>query len=233
MRLRRFRFKYLETSVTVLAEDEETYRRTVKAILDARSQVEKAIASNPLFYVSLEPIDCEFNLQVADRMCQASKLAGVGPMAAVAGGIAQYAVEKVEGTIFVDNGGDIAMRCEKAKIGIFPTDLALKLEFDSPKVYSVCTSSGRYGHSISFGDCDAAVVLADDGFTADAFATALGNEIKQGFGKKEIESAVEEFWSKVRKYIDGIVVVKDGYIGFAGDVNLVKAEFDEKLITRW
>ncbi len=227
----RFRFQYRETSVTVIADSEEIFQRVVKAILDARNQVEKAIAENPMFYVSLQPIE-PFGEEVVRRMCIASKLAGVGPMASVAGGIAQYAVEAVEGRVIVDNGGDIVMRGKEALIGIYPVKFAIKLEFDEERIYSVCTSSGRYGHSISFGDCDAAVVLAEDGFVADAFATALGNEIKEGFGKREIEEAMENFWSKARKYVDGIVVVKDDYIGFAGDVNLVEADYDERIITK-
>jgi ApbE superfamily uncharacterized protein (UPF0280 family) len=232
MKLKKFKFRHLETSVTVIVENEEKYIEVVRAILDARSQVEMAIAKNPLFYTSLEPINDELDFPVARRMCQASKLAGVGPMAAVAGGIAQYAVEKVNGILFVDNGGDIVMRCRKAKIGIFPTNLAINIEFDSPRVYSVCTSSGRYGHSISFGDCDAAVVLAEDGFIADAFATALGNRIKYGFGKEDIEATIAKFWKEAKKFVDGLVVVKDNFIGFAGEVNLVKAKFDNRLITR-
>ncbi len=227
----RFRFQYCETSVTVIADSEEIFQKVVRAILDARNQVEKAIAENPMFYVSLQPIE-PFGEEVVRRMCIASKLAGVGPMASVAGGIAQYAVEAVEGRVIVDNGGDIVMRGKEALIGIYPVKFAIKLEFEEERIYSVCTSSGRYGHSISFGDCDAAVVLAEDGFVADAFATALGNEIKEGFGKREIEEAMENFWSKARKYVDGIVVVKDDYIGFAGDVNLVEADYDERIITK-
>ncbi len=227
----RFRFQYCETSVTVIADGEEIFQKVVRAILDARNQVEKAIAENPMFYVSLQPIE-PFGEEVVRRMCIASKLAGVGPMASVAGGIAQYAVEAVEGSVIVDNGGDIVMRGKEALIGIYPVKFAIKLEFEEERIYSVCTSSGRYGHSISFGDCDAAVVLAEDGFVADAFATALGNEIKEGFGKREIEEAMENFWSKARKYVDGIVVVKDDYIGFAGDVNLVEADYDERIITK-
>ncbi len=231
MKFKRFKFKHLETSITVLAENEEVFSRVIEAVLDARSQVEKAILECPIFYTSLEPIEFELDLPVAKRMCKAAKIAGVGPMAAVAGGIAQYAVESIKESVIIDNGGDIVMRCKEALIGIFPVNFALKLEFEKERVYSVCTSSGRYGHSISFGDCDAAVVLAEDGYIADAFATALGNEIKSHFGKSEIEEAMENFWKKAKKYIDGIVVVKDEYIGFVGNVNLVEANYDEKIIT--
>ncbi len=231
---RRFRFKHLQTSITVLVEDENSYEKVVKNVLEARAQVERAIAKEPLFYSSLEPLPEELwpKQEVPRRMCEASKLAGVGPMAAVAGGIAQYAVERFGGRVVIDNGGDIVMRCNRLIAGIFPSELGVKLEFDREKVYSVCTSSGRYGHSISFGDCDAAVILAEDGFVADSFATALGNEIKPSYGAKEIEETLRHFWRRAKRYIDGAVVLKDGYVGVAGEVKLVKANFDERLITR-
>ncbi len=225
----------MQTSVTVLAESEQSYNLVVKNILEARNQVERAIAEEPLFYSSLEPLpeDMWPELEVPRRMCEASELAGVGPMAAVAGGIAQYAVERVKELVVIDNGGDIVMRNDRLIAGIFPSNFGVKLEFQRPEIYSVCTSSGRYGHSISFGDCDASVVLAKDGFVADAFATALGNEIKPGFGREEIENALKDFWKRAKKYVDGIVVIKDGYVGIAGRVELVKANFDERLITKW
>ncbi len=224
----------METNLTVLAKDEESYKKVVRNVLEARAQVEAAVAREPLFYSSLEPLPESLwpDDEVPRRMCEAAILAGVGPMAAVAGGIAQYAVERMGENVVVDNGGDVVMRGKKLIAGIFPSDLGVRLEFEEDRIYSVCTSSGRYGHSISFGDCDAAVILAKDGFVADAFATALGNEIKPGYGKEEIERVLEEFWKRAKKHVDGAVVIKDGFVGVAGKVDLVRAEFDERLITK-
>jgi len=60
-------------------------------------------------------------------------------------------------------------------------DLALEMPA-RPGCWSVCTSSGRIGHSISLGCADAAVVVGTDGAVCDAAATALGNRVQDEAG---------------------------------------------------
>ena len=43
---------------------------------------------------------------------------------------------------------------------------------------SVCSCSGRLGHSLSFGDCDLATVVAADAALADACTTLAANLVK-------------------------------------------------------
>ncbi len=236
MRYRRFRFKLKETIVTILAEDEKFYRIAVEAILEARKEIEDMIKKDPFFYATLEPMDCDG--EIVGRMCRASKLANVGPMAAVAGVIAQYAVEKMveSGANFavVDNGGDIAMFLDRPiTVGVFTYSTELCFEVKEEGFYAVCTSSGTIGHSISFGFADAATIFARDACVADAFATALGNTIKQDFGKREIEETLRKFWNHAKDHIDGALVIKGDVIGFAGKIpELTKAKLKPELITR-
>jgi len=61
----------------------------------------------------------------------------------------------------------------------------------------------------------------------------MNREDRKMFGREEIENALEDFWKRAKKYVNGIVVIKDGYVGIAGRVELVKANFDERLITKW
>ncbi len=233
---KRFRFKYKETSVTILAEDQELYRIAVEAILFARREIEEKIRRDPFFKVTIEPMDCSG--EVVGRMCMASKLANVGPMASVAGVIAQYAVEKMveAGAKFavVDNGGDIAMYIKRPiTIGLWTYKVRIGFLVEGKGYYAVCTSSGTIGHSISFGFADAATVFARDACIADAFATALGNMIGDDFGKVEVERALADFWKKARDHVFGAVVVKDEIVGFVGNVpKLVKADVRPELITR-
>ena len=120
-------------------------------------------------------------------MAEAGHCAGVGPMAAVAGAVAEFAVRAMADAgathAVVDNGGDVAMILSRPlTVGIFTgpariRDIGLKFQ---PRrgIFGVCTSSGTVGHSLSFGRADAAVVVADV-CLADAVATALGNSIQR------------------------------------------------------
>jgi len=182
-------FEFKETAVTIVCE-ERYLDLAQRSIYRSRETIERFVLLDPIFKDTLEPYD---EPQDADplikRMCAAARSAQVGPMAAVAGAIAEAAVKAMVEAgaehALVDNGGDIALYLSE------PTDIALyagqsrikDVGFHLPgerRVYGVCTSSGTVGPSISFGVADAAVVFAPDVCVADACATRLGNEVKSG-----------------------------------------------------
>lgn len=232
--MRRCRFRYKETIVTILSDDEEYFKVAIEAILEARSEIEKYIMLHPDFLTSYEPIDCSGG-KLISKMCNAANIAGVGPMASVAGTIAAHAVERMvengANTAIVDNGGDIVIHSdEKVVVGIYPSELA----FEIPPVdfLAVCTSSGKIGHSVSFGYADAATVIAEDASIADALATALGNEIGD-FEREELEKNVSNFYSRFSQYIRGLLVIKGELIAMAGEIpKLVVAKSGWDLITK-
>ncbi|MEM0203217.1 MAG: UPF0280 family protein [Archaeoglobaceae archaeon] len=232
MSYKRFKFIYKETIATILAENEEFYEIAVKAVLEARSEIERYAMRNPLFLISYEPIECDAG-GVVRRMCDAAKLAKVGPMAAVAGAIADFAVEKMieNGAKFavVDNGGDISIFTDRElRVGIYPTNFAFVV---SPgKKLGICTSSGKIGPSVSFGFADCATVIAENACVADAFATALGNRVKEDC---DIEKVVQEFYEEFYDHIFGVLVVKDETIAFAGEIpRIEESKVDPDLITK-
>ncbi|MFW6194786.1 MAG: UPF0280 family protein [Halobacteriota archaeon] len=239
--MKRYRYQHKETIVTILVEGDRYYDVAVNAILEARKEIESVIRSDPFFLSSLEPYNISGG-PVTRRMVEAAEKAGLGPMASVAGMISQYAVEKMmeEGADFavVDNGGDMAIYSQREiVVGVY-TGTNIKLGFKigpSDDMRAICTSSGRIGHSISFGYADAATVFGGDACVADAFATALGNEIKEEANEESFTAVLEEFWEKCRDkdYVDGIFAVKGEMMGFAGEVpEVVRAEVDPDLITR-
>lgn len=180
-------FEVGETAVTILAE--ERFLPLAKdSIFRSRGVIEGFIARDPLFRDTYEPYDPPADADpLIKKMCTASARAGVGPMATVAGSIAQEAVRALVGAgarqAVVDNGGDISMfLTEGIDIGLYAgTSKIRDVGFRFPgegRMYSVCTSSGMVGPSISFGIADAAVVFAEDAVLADACATRLGNDVQ-------------------------------------------------------
>jgi len=233
MKYLRFKFKFKETVATILVDRKEDYEKITKAIIEARREIEDAISKDPLFLTTYEPYECSG--KVTGRMCYASKLAKVGPMAAVAGAIAQYAVESVADDVnfaVVDNGGDMAILTDRELVvGIYPSNIGFVIE-PCDEIVAICTSSGKIGHSVSLGYADAATVVSNDASIADAFATALGNEIKEELGKEEIEGVLSAFWERAGKYISGAMVVKDEILGFVGNLpKIVRVKINPDLIT--
>jgi ApbE superfamily uncharacterized protein (UPF0280 family) len=157
-------------------------------------------------------------------MIEAGRLAGVGPMAAVAGAISEYVGRELlafSPEIIVENGGDIFLKILSQKtIGIYAGDSPLTgkigLEIsprDTP--LGVCTSSGTVGHSLSFGRADAVVAIAASATLADAAATAIGNLVKR---PEDIDKAIE-FGQKISG-LKGSVIIIGASVGAWGDIKL-------------
>jgi ApbE superfamily uncharacterized protein (UPF0280 family) len=231
-------FQVKETIVSIIAEEQEYIEVAKRAILKARNELENFICYNDFFAYTLEPYRCtEKAPEIIKLMCRASSKFGLGPMSAVAGAIAQIALEamfeKGAEHAIVDNGGDIAMALKEiVKVGIYAGEVRIKnlgfriLPEETP--LGICTSSSTIGHSISFGNADASVVIADNAILADAAATALGNAVKS---KEGIEKAFE-----VVKNIEGIrgaLVIIDDKLGLWGKLpKIIKANTNLELITK-
>ena len=186
-KLVRRHFEFEQTAVTILCE-EHFSGVAERSIFRSREIIQRFILFDPLFQDTLEPYaEPEHIDPLIGRMCHAARCAEVGPMAAVAGAIAEEAVKAMVEAgaeqAVVDNGGDIAMfLSEPLDIALYAGQSSIRdVGFRLPggrRMYGVCTSSGTVGPSISFGTADAAVVFAEDVCLADACATRLGNEVK-------------------------------------------------------
>ena len=176
-------FEIRETAVTIVAE--ERYLHIAESsIFRSREVIERFTEEDPLFRLTMEPYKCPSHADdLIRRMCDAALLAGVGPMAGVAGAIAERAVVDMRAAgathAIVDNGGDIALLLDReTNVGLYagPAMKGLGLAC-SPRggVFGICTSSATVGPSISFGTADAATVVASNVTLADTCATRLGN----------------------------------------------------------
>jgi ApbE superfamily uncharacterized protein (UPF0280 family) len=216
------RLEIQETALTMSSE-RRYVSSAVEAVKSARRDIERQIRKDRFFLTTLEPYDPgSCTSEITTRMCEATRLAGVGPMASVAGAIAQAGLEAMvsQGArhAWVDNGGDIAMILESpATIEIFTLPGSPKASaFDlrpTEGIIGICSSSGRLGHSISFGDSDIAVAIADDAVTADAFATALGNRVKD---RDSLTTCFDLL--KGKKKVRGGLAVIDGAVALYGNV---------------
>ena len=164
-------------------------QEALKLVIKYRDMLERYIEQHPPFLTSLEPIAVDGDIPaIVSEMAEAARKAGVGPMAAVAGAIAEFVGNELlpfSPEIIIENGGDIYLKSLKERrIGIYagksPLSGKIALEISAEETpMGVCTSSGTVGHSLSFGKADAAVVLSKSATLADAAATAIGNIIVQ------------------------------------------------------
>jgi ApbE superfamily uncharacterized protein (UPF0280 family) len=191
----RERFQVKETFAWISADERHYIELAKQSILQQRQELERFVRWHPYFVVTLERYELEEDErgmdeeipEVVRRMIEATSKFGIGPMAAVAGVLAEFAVEAMHDAgasyAMVDNGGDIALLTDRELlVGIhagqspFSNKIALRIG-PSSSVQGICTSSGTVGHSISFGIADAATVLSSSATLADAAATALGNAV--------------------------------------------------------
>jgi len=200
-------------------------RKAHRLVLKYRHQLEGYIKLNPVFVTSLEPLPVpDYAPAIVRQMAEAARKAGVGPMAAVAGAIAECVGRELldfSPEIIVENGGDIFIKTiRKRTVGVYAGDSPLTgkigLEInagDTP--LGICTSSGKVGHSLSYGRSDAVVVLSASTALADAAATAIGNRVNQS---ADIDAAIE--FGRSIDGLKGIVIVVGKSVGAWGDVKL-------------
>jgi len=214
-----------ETDLFIRAQS-DLKQNALDSVTRYRTEIEDYIKKHPLFLTALEPYPVDDDASpIVKSMSNAAAIAGVGPMAAVAGAIAEYVgkdLSPLSAEVIVENGGDIYANISKMRrIGIYAGDspftgkIALEIEPENTPV-GICTSSGTVGHSLSLGSADAVLVLSRDTALADAVATAVGNTVKT---VRDIDAGLE----RVKKIegLTGAVIIKGDKIGVWGDIKLV------------
>lgn len=198
-----------------------------ESIVKYRQQVEEYIRRQPVFFSSLVPVKpLEDAPLIVKHMCQASEIAGVGPMAAIAGAMSLYVANdlmKYTKELIIENGGDIYIAGSKERIvSIYAGKsrltgrIGIKVSAQDLPI-SICTSSATVGHSLSFGKADAVVVLSKDACIADAAATAIGNMVKSA---DDIEKSLNK--GKRISGVIGILIIIEEQMGVWGKVELTK-----------
>ena len=224
---RAFRFK--ESVCTVISDKLEGIEIAKSSIQRNRKQLEKYIKKHQQFLFSLEPVELQEAPDVAILMANASFKADVGPMAAVAGVLADLAVKDMIAigckVAVVENGGEVyAVSNQPVDIGFAAGDEPLSREMGfrlKQFPIGVATSSGRFSHAFSFGDADAVTIFAVDAGLADAAATAVANIVIGDDIQTVIKNAIDRALKIEGVY--GVFILYRGVVGKAGQVpDLIK-----------
>jgi ApbE superfamily uncharacterized protein (UPF0280 family) len=223
--LERFQVKVKESDLFILCS-KNMEKLAYATLAEVRRQIEMYIEENNPFGVSLEPMVVDDDApEVVVKMARAADFWNVGPMAAVAGVIAEEVGKRLSAecdVVMVENGGDVYVKAPE------PVRFALYAGEDSPftdKVtfqvsashgLGVCTSSAVVGPSLSFGKADAVVAIHGNTAFADAAATSLANRITN---KSDVDRLVGE--QEQREALHGLIACCGDRLGIWGAVELV------------
>jgi len=222
----RLKYKYTDLFIT---SDREILKELEGPVLSFYKEIEKIISGEPAFERSLVPVEIKsYYPPFIKKMCHASRMFGVGPMAAIAGAVCDSIAESIAHNcrfLMIENGGDIFIKSTTGvKVGLYSSNShfsdKLNIEFDAEQTpCGICSSSGHIGHSLSLGSSDLVTIMSDTTTLADAAATAVANSIKE---QTDIEKAINQY--KKNKEIKGLVIIKGNKIGIWGAIQLSSME---------
>jgi len=224
--LTKFEVIVKETDLLVRAES-NLFNETRESVLKYRHQLETYITMNPEFQRSLVPLsEDSYAPEIVREMIRVSQMAQVGPMASVAGAMAEWVSKdllKFSKEVIIENGGDIYLATARERIigiyaGLSPLSLKIGIVIrpeESP--LGICTSSGTVGHSLSFGKADAVCIVSKSAALADAAATAVGNVVQE---KKDIEKGLEK--GKEIEGVLGALIIIGEKMGVWGNIKLTR-----------
>jgi len=205
-------------------------RRQVEMYLNQIYQeLEEYIARDKDFLNTLKPhkVPETAPKTIRDMSIYATR-ADVGPMAGVAGAIAENIgkrLSKNHRIIICNNGGDIYYQSPDQESLILrapgsPFDKTIKIQVP-PAVQGkgLCTSSGIVGHSINTGRAYAVSILADNACLADVWATSISNRIHSYMDMDRVLEFCRE-----EEDIKGVAILVDHYLGIWGDIRLSRVE---------
>ena len=220
-----FKVMVKETDLHVQAA-RDLSRQCRDAVIQQRAYLEAFIRDHPEFLTTMTPWRVETPAPaLVAAMIRASRQAGVGPMAAVAGALADRVGRELmtlSEEVVVENGGDVFLAIHRAvTVGVdagrspWSRKIGLRVTAgDEP--LAICTSSGTVGHSLSHGRADAVCVVAPQGALADAAATALANRIRH---PSDLKMAIES--ARAVEGLIGVLGICQDQMGAWGDVEIV------------
>ncbi len=225
-----FRVNYKQTDLDIgIASSAYTPAledKVLRQVMRRRGELEAYIEKHSEFLRSLMPVPLMPGApEIARKMAVAASVAGVGPMAAVAGTLAEYIgqwLSRTSAEVIVENGGDLYINTAVERrvaiaAGASPLSQRVAIKVDpAESPLGICTSSGTVGPSLSLGRADAAIVKAPSAALADAVATALGNRVQN---QDDAEAAVR--WAQGIRGVTGAMVIKGERLAVWGKMEII------------
>ncbi len=217
-------FTFKDSQCTLIADKQEGINAAKESIKRNRELLEEYGKAHAKFLWTLKPVPVPAEPLAAKLMAQAAAKADVGPMAAVAGVLADLAVKDMLGcgckVAVVEDGGEVsAMSTVPVDVAVAVGDEPLSKQFGfrlTEFPIGVATSSGRFSHALSFGDAEAATVFCREAGLADAAATAVGNAVKGENADKAIQQGMKVAESIVG--VEGALIIYKGKVGTWGKI---------------
>ena len=244
MKVYKHHFIEKESDITIISESKIAIDHAKKAFFSHRTILEKYVAKHPQFSKSFRPVKVLSSDSIIQIMGHAAELYDVGPMAAVAGALADLMLNEMKTekfdfipvkTALVENGGEIAIDSEKdMNIALYAEQNQLNLNIgflitkkDCP--LGIATSSATVGHAISLGQADAVTIFSDSAANADAAATKIANLVKGN----DIEKSIKKALDAVDDYtgIRAALICRENKVGQVGKLpQLFKTEGEKTAI---
>lgn len=210
-----------------ISSDHDLAKLALQSLTNQRFSLDSYILNHPDFQTSLLPLtEDHLAPPIVRDMIQQTRRCGVGPMASVAGAIAEfvgYDLLNASENVIIENGGDVFLKSNRDLIvsifaGESTLSYTLKLSIKSAETpLGICTSSATVGPSLSFGRADAVCVISRSATLADAAASAIGNRVKS---RADVRSALAYGMSIAG--VKGVVIVIDNHLGAVGDIEFSK-----------
>jgi len=214
-----------QTHIRLTSDLENSYLKHY--IYMIRQDLKRYISMNQDFLLSIEPLKYNSdNLSpIVLKMYESSTKSDIGPMACVAGTISEmslnYLIENGSDYSIVENGGDIALINDQTVLcGIYSNNeilgnnIAFKIK-PRKKPLGICTSSGKIGHSISFGQSDSVTVISKSPSIADGLATRIANEVTGKDSESKVSNALE-IAEGYREFFNGVLIISGENVGTVG-----------------
>ncbi|HEY4674912.1 MAG TPA: UPF0280 family protein [Candidatus Bathyarchaeia archaeon] len=227
-------FQFKETNCFILSDKKNAIDKATASLKHNRSELDRYVRTHEKFLYSLQPVSAEDGPLVARLMDEASRKANVGPMAAVAGVLADLAVKDMIAAgcevAVVENGGEVsAISNRRIDIALLAGDspLSRQIGFRLEEFpIGIATSSSLFSQALSFGEAEAVTVFAENAGLADAASTAAGNLVKGDDCQAAIERGIDEALSI--KGVRGVLIMYKGFVGKAGKVpKIIKVREEE------
>lgn len=250
MKIYKNHFVEKESDITIISDSKTAISRAKLSFQFHREKLDEYVEKDSHFLKSFSPVEVNTDHEIIKIMANAAIVCDVGPMAAVAGALADLMLEKmkikreIEDTnvescrvALVENGGEIAIDSEEPlKIALYAgqNELNLNLGFlikrrDCP--IGIGTSSATVGHAISLGQSDAVTVFAKNAVLADAAATKVGNVVKGEDIEKSIKNGLD-IASEIEG-VRGVFISRENKVGQVGKLpQLIKIEGDKNRILK-